>query len=72
MAVALTHFSSAAEAQGAVKQIPLTAKHIEGFIAAQKDMASVAEKMQSNSDKPDPKVQAELEAIVKKHGFASF
>jgi hypothetical protein len=71
-AVALTHFSGVAAAQGSVKQIPLTAKHVEGFIAAQKDMASVAEKMQSNSDKPDPKVQAELEAISKKHGFASF
>jgi hypothetical protein len=72
VAVALTHYSGVAAAQGAVKQIPLTAKHVEGFIAAQKDMASVAEKMQGNSDKPDPKVQAELEAISKKHGFASF
>ena len=35
-------------------------------------MAAVAEKMQGNSDKPDPKVQAELESIAKKHGFASF
>ena len=72
VAVALTHFPGVALAQGAVKQIQLTAKHIEGFIAAQKDMATVAEKMQSNSDKPDPKVQAELESIAKKHGFASF
>src|SRR5262245_1831703 len=71
MAVALTHFPGVAAAQGAVKQVLLTAKHIEGFIAAQKDMATVAEKMQSNSDKPDPKVQAELESIAKKHGFAS-
>jgi hypothetical protein len=72
VAVALAHYSGAALAQGAVKQIPLTDKHIEGFISAQKDMASVAEKMQGNSDKPDPKVQAELETIAKKHGFASF
>ena len=72
VAVALTHFSGVAAAQGAVKQIKLTDKQIEGFIAAQKDMAAVAEKMQGNSDKPDPKMQAELEAIAKKHGFASF
>jgi len=73
VAVAFAHFSDAALAQGStVKQIALTAKHIEGFIAAQKDMATVAEKMQGNSDKPDPKVQAELETIAKKHGFASF
>ena len=72
VAVAFMHVPGPALAQGAVKQIPLTAKHVEGFIAAQKDMATVAEKMQGNSDKPDPKVQAELEAISKKHGFASF
>jgi hypothetical protein len=72
VAVAVTHYSGAAAAQGAVKQIPLTDKHIEGFISAQKDMATVAEKMQGNSDKPDPKVQAELETIAKKHGFTSF
>ena len=72
VAVALAPLSGVAVAQGAVKQIPLNDKHIEGFINAQKDMAQVAEKMQGNSDKPDPKVQAELETISKKHGFASF
>jgi hypothetical protein len=72
VAVAFMHVPGPALAQGAVKQIPLTAKHVEGFIAAQKDMATVAEKMQGNSDKPDPSVQAELESIAKKHGFASF
>ena len=72
MAAALTQISSVSVAQQAVKQVKLTEKQIEGFIAAQKDMAAVAEKMQGNSDKPDPKVQAELESIAKKHGFASF
>jgi hypothetical protein len=72
VAVALAPLSGVAVAQGAVKQIPLNDKHVEGFINAQKDMAQVAEKMQGNSDNPDPKVQAELEAISKKHGFASF
>jgi hypothetical protein len=72
VAVAFAPFTGAASAQGAVKQVPLTEKQIEGFISAQKDMSTVAEKMQGNSDKPDPKVQAELEAISKKHGFGSF
>ncbi|MGE0850700.1 MAG: hypothetical protein AB7O44_13915 [Hyphomicrobiaceae bacterium] len=72
IAVAFAHFSSAAMAQGAVKQVKLTEKHIESFIAAQKDMSAVAEKMQGNSDKPDPKIQAELESVSKKHGFANF
>lgn len=72
VAVAFAHLSGAAMAQGAVKQIKLTDKHIEAFIAAQKDMSAVAEKMQGGSDKPDPKIQAELESASKKHGFADF
>ena len=71
-AVAFAHFGAAAMAQ-AVKQIKLSEAQVEGFIAAQKDMAAVTEKMQGEaSDKPDPKVQAELESVAKKHGFASF
>ena len=69
--LALAHLQDAA-AQS-VKQMKLNDKQIEGFIAAQKDMAAVTEKMQgATSDKPDPKVQAELESVAKKHGFATF
>jgi hypothetical protein len=71
-AFALTHFVGAAMAQQ-IKQIKLTEKQIEGFIAAQKDMSAIAEKIQgSTSDKPDPKIQAELEAIAKKFSFKDF
>jgi len=71
-ALALAHVGDVAMAQ-AVKQIKLSEKQIEGFIAAQKDMSAVTEKMQgAASDKPDPKVQAELESVAKKHGFANF
>ena len=73
LAVALTLFSGLAMAQGAVKQIKLDDKQVEAFIAAQKDMAAVTEKMQGiTSDKPDPKIQAELEAVAKRHGFKDF
>jgi hypothetical protein len=69
---ALTQFSGVAAAQ-MINQIKLTEKQVEGFIAAQKDMAAVTEKMQGTaSDKPDPKVQADLEAIAKKFGFKDF
>jgi hypothetical protein len=72
-AVTLTVFSGVAGAQGVVKQVKLTDKQVEGFIAAQKDMSAVTEKMQgSTSDKPDPKIQAELEGIAKKFGFKDF
>lgn len=56
-----------------LKQIQLTEKQVLGFISAHKDMSAIAERMQgAASDKPDPKVQAELEAAAKKHGFKDF
>ena len=70
--VAFAQLGGVAAAQS-VKQIKLSEKQVEGFIAAQKDMAAVTEQMQGgNGDKPDPKVQAELENVAKKHGFANF
>jgi hypothetical protein len=60
-------------AQETIKQLALTAKQVEGFIAAQKDLAELAKKMEgTKSDQPDPKAQAEVEAIAKKHGFKDF
>jgi hypothetical protein len=55
------------------KQIKLTDAHVTGFIAAQTDMAALAQKQGGQpTDQPDPKVQAELDAIAKRHGFQSF
>jgi hypothetical protein len=73
IAVVLFLLPNAAMAQGPMKQIKLDEKQIENFIASQKDMAAIAEKMQgSTSDKPDAKIQAELESVAKKHGFNDF
>lgn len=73
LTAALVQPGNAAPTTPSIKQIQLTAKQIEGFVAAQKDMSAVTEKMQgSTSDKPDPKIQAELEAIAKKFGFKDF
>jgi hypothetical protein len=58
----------AATAQEAVKQIKLTEKHIQGFMAAYMEMAKLYDK--ADPDKPDPKVQAQAEAVAKKNGFA--
>ena len=61
-----------AAAQGNVpeiKQIKLTEKQVQSFIAAQGDLDAVTSKIKG--DKPDPKLVAELEAAAKKHGFAS-
>jgi len=56
-----------AAAQAPLKQVALTEKQIQGFIAAQKPMTDATEKMQG--DAADPKLQEALEAIAKKLGF---
>jgi hypothetical protein len=56
----------------APKQIQLTDKQIEGVIAAKPDIDAVIAKLPQDSDKPDPKTIAQLDAIVKKHGFATY
>jgi hypothetical protein len=52
-----------------MKQIRLTEKHIQGFIAADDEMAKL---YGANVDNSDPKVKARGEAIAKKNGFANF
>ena len=59
-----------ATAQEVVKQIKLTDKHIQNFMAAYEDIAKLYDG--AESDKPeDPKVEAQAAAVAKKHGFAS-
>jgi hypothetical protein len=58
-----------ADAQAELKQIRLTEKQVQSFISAQKDMVAITKKMSADRDKPDSKVQSQLEAAVKKQGF---
>ncbi|MEH2505954.1 hypothetical protein V1290_004765 [Bradyrhizobium sp. AZCC 1578] len=55
----------------AIKQIALTDKQIESVLAAQKDVDAITDKIPDNA-KPDPKIDAQLDAVAKKHGFASY
>jgi hypothetical protein len=56
-----------------VQQIALTEKQIQNLLAAQQEMNEITDKLPEDADgKPDPKVQAQLEAVTRKHGFASF
>ncbi len=64
-------FGSAASAQQ-LKQIKLTDKLVEGFIAAQADFAPLTEKLREGSEKPEPSLAGKLEEIAKKHGFKDF
>jgi len=66
--------SGGASAQQGVPQIPLTEKQVQGFIATQKDMGAIESKLEegdASSEEPDAKIQAEIEGIVKKNGFAN-
>jgi hypothetical protein len=68
--LALALFDPSAATAQEVKQIKLTDKHIQGFMAAYEDIAKVYDG--AESDKPeDPKVEAQAAAVAKKHGFAS-
>ena len=67
--LALTVFGPNVANAQEVKQIKLSEKQIQGFIAAQDDMAKLYGGI--NPDNSDPKMDAEADAVVKKNGFAS-
>src|ERR1700730_1353973 len=67
LALSLFHPSVAAAQE--VKQIKLTEKHMQGFIAVSEHMGQLYEGRIQNI--PDPKREAQAEALVKKNGFAS-
>jgi hypothetical protein len=54
-----------------IKQIALTEKQVEGVLAASKDVDAITDKIPDNA-KPDPKIDAQLDAVAKKNGFASY
>jgi hypothetical protein len=55
------------------KQIALTEKQVLAFIAAQKDIQPILDKIQgSSADELPPPIKAELEAAAKKNGFKDF
>ena len=53
------------------KQVTLTQKSLDGLIAAQKEVRDVEAKMPADAKAPDPKMDAKIDAAVKKNGFAS-
>ena len=53
------------------KQIALTQKSLDGLIVAQKEIRDLEAKMPKDAKAPDPKVEKEIDAAVKKNGFAN-
>ena len=68
--LALVLFVPRAATAQEVKQIKLTEKQIQSFMAAYDGIAKLY--YGANADKPDPKVEAQAAALAKKNGFASF
>lgn len=57
----------------ALKQVALSEAQIQAFLAAQAEIEPILAKLpEGASDKPDPKLMAQLEAIAKKYKFASY
>jgi hypothetical protein len=65
--VALAYIAGVVSAQSPVKQIKLSEKQVESFIAAYKDMADAFDKMAT--EKSESAAQSQLDAIARKHGF---
>lgn len=62
-----------ATAQQPLEQVKLTEDAVKRYLAAQTAMNPIFEKLPppDSATPPDPKVKAELEALAKKHGFAT-
>jgi hypothetical protein len=67
----MTPAQAAPPVETPVKQMALTDKQIQGVLAASKDMDAITEKLPENAP-PDAKVTAQLDAVAKKNGFASY
>jgi cell division protein FtsL len=65
--VALTHVGGMVSAQSPPKQIKLSEKHLESFIASHKDMAELLEKLPAETS--ESAAQSQIDAIAKKHSF---
>jgi hypothetical protein len=64
--------SASPDASTDMTQIKLTEQHIKGFLGAQKDLTAIASKIEAAGDTIDAKLQAEIDALAKKHGFKDF
>jgi hypothetical protein len=72
MAAAPLGAALAQQADQAPKQMALTEKQIQGALAAKPDIDAILAKLPEGNDKPDPKVLGQLDAAVKKQGFANY
>lgn len=55
-----------------IKQVKLNDKMIQGFLTSQRGLIAITDKLEKAGDTIDAKLQAELDGIAKKGGFANF
>jgi hypothetical protein len=68
-----TAFAQATQAeQGAPKQLALTEKQIQDVLATKPEIDPITSKLPEGAEQPDAKTLAQLDAVVKKHGFANY
>jgi hypothetical protein len=67
--LALALFNPSVSSAQEVKQIKLTEKHLQSFIAVSEDLAKLSDG--ANQDKLDEELEAQAEALVKRNGFAN-
>lgn len=65
--VALAYLGGIVSAQSPLKQVKLSEKQVESFIASHKDMAGLLEKLPAETS--ESAAQAQIDAVAKKHGF---
>jgi hypothetical protein len=62
----------AAQGADAMAQVALTDKQVQGLLAAHTELDALTDKLPDTAAKPDPKVQAQMDSIAKKYGFANY
>jgi cell division protein FtsL len=65
--VALAYIGGIVSAQTPLRQIKLSEKQLDSFIASHKDMADLLEKLPAETS--ETAAQGQIDAVAKKHGF---
>jgi hypothetical protein len=69
---AVAQAQDSAQSGEAVEQISLTDQQLQNFLAAEKDIEEILQKIPQGSQEPDAKTLAELDATAKKYNFANY
>jgi hypothetical protein len=69
---ALAQAQQSAPADEGAKQVALTDQQVQNFLAAQKDIDAILQKVPQGAQGPDPTAMAALDAAAKTYNFANY